>query len=530
VVLNQLVPSTRSEIASAIKKLCSSKSSPDDIIPTALLKLDEDFPSLMSHICNESFASATFPINLKCGIITPVLKKRGLDQSVPSNYRPISNLKVIAKLIEGIAASRLNKHLELVGYLHPLQSAYRRGFSTETATLYVSSQWRSALDDGKLVLIASLDVTAAFDTVNHQIILGRLFQAGVLGKAYSWFDSYLSSRSAVVKYGQARSSVLQLTCGVPQGSVLGPCLFNVYMADLCRMIENEGDDICFHVYADDVLLYIASRPDDLAGAVGRLQAIVNKVEKWMHLNHLLLSPDKTGLFLFHRKQAKIPGDIPSMSIGGKVIKFNASAPLKWLGVHFDPILDMSIQVNRTCQTCYLLLRMLRQIRPTLDRKSCLLLANALICSRIDYCNSLLFVMKGDLSMKLQRVMNLAARIVTKSRRVDHVTPLLKELGWPRIAARIVAKIALLTFKTIRQKSPHYLLAAITIYQPNRSLRSASQTTFNLVLGSANSSIGRGMWNVTAPQVWNSLPASIRVQGIKYDTFHQGLLSFLSSDV
>jgi hypothetical protein len=119
----------------------------------------------------------------------------------------------------------------------------------------VSSQWRAALDEGEVVCVASLDVSSAFDTVSHQIILSRLTQAGVVGTAHLWFASYLSNRCATVKFGQSRSSVLRLAHGVPQGSVLGPCLFNLYMADLCRVIESEGNDVHFHVYADDVLLF-----------------------------------------------------------------------------------------------------------------------------------------------------------------------------------------------------------------------------------------------------------------------------------
>jgi hypothetical protein len=246
-------------------------------------------------------------------------------------------------------------------------------------------------------------------------------------------------------------------------------------------------------------------------------------------NHLLLNPEKTGLFLFHRRRAKLPSTLPSVSIGNRKIEFNSSSSLRWLGVEFDPLLEMDIQVSHTCRSCYLLLRMLRQIRPTLSRSASLLLTNALICSRIDYCNSLLYATNNGTVSKLQRVLNLAVRVITNSRRSDHITPLLKDLGWLRVRERIIQKISILCFKSMQLQSPQYLSSAITVYKPSRSLRSVNSASLNLVLGSAKTMIGRGKWNVIAPQVWNALPENVREHGIKYAAFHTRLSSFLLSD-
>jgi hypothetical protein len=158
-------------------------------------------------MCNQSFHSGSFPSSLKMSVITPVVKKQGLDTDEMKNFRPVSNIKVISKLVESAAATRLMKHLNGITFFHPHQSAYRKFHSTETAILQVTDTWRRSIDNGRCVCIASLDVTAAFDSVNHEILLSRLKNAGVVGKAIEWFQSYLDGRTAVVKCRDARSNL-----------------------------------------------------------------------------------------------------------------------------------------------------------------------------------------------------------------------------------------------------------------------------------------------------------------------------------
>jgi hypothetical protein len=508
-------PTNPKEISVHLAKL-KKKTSPNDVFPNRLLTAEKDVIPFFTFICNRSFDEGTFPDVLKEAIITPVLKKPQLDPDIPSNYRPISNLAVLGKLLECIASARLTTHLEKVNYIHRNQSAYRRYHSTETATLRVSSDWRTALDLGKVVLVVSLDVTAAFDTVHHPTLLQKLINAGIIGKAHCWFTTYLKDRLATVKFGGAKSCAYPLLSGVPQGSVLGPLLFNLYMSDLARLLQ--AQDVNFHIYADDVIIYIACPPACLINTTMKVQLILGLVEKWMSCHNLLLSSSKTGAFLLHCNAKQLIHPLPHLIVSGNTVTLDTSSTFRWLGVDFDPGLTMCDFIGRTCCTCFMILRMLRQTRQSLNKSSAILLCNALVCSRIDYCCSLLVVADNTQTARLQSVLNLAARVISGRRKFDHISHVIHELQWPVVPIRIERRVQELVAKALNGVAPEYLAEELNIYIPRRSLRSSKSCSTTLVLGTAKKCIGRGAWSVAAPKFWNQLPENVRTRHPKSSKF------------
>ena len=202
---------------------------------------------------NRSFAEGTFPKLLKTAQVLPLLKKPGLDRANPVNFRPISNLNTISKVMERLVMLRLRPHLQSSSNFNPLQSAYRVGYSTETAVLKMLDSFYSAIDDKKLTTLISLDISAAFDTISHDTLLKRLeVEFGVEGKALSWLQSYLTDRCQFVKLGRHCSRTVTCSSGVPQGSVLGPLLFVVYVSPVGDLIKSHG--VSHHQYADDTQL------------------------------------------------------------------------------------------------------------------------------------------------------------------------------------------------------------------------------------------------------------------------------------
>jgi len=233
-----------------------------DPLSTRLLKDNIDLLApFITTLLNKSVSAGMFPALFKSAYITPRLKKASLDPADTKSYRPISNLPVLSKTLERLVAHQLVKHLDLWRLLPNLQSTYRAHRSTETAVLRVLSDILDALDRGDFAVLTLLDLSAAFDTVDHTTLLRRLQTTySITGTALVWFASYLHERKLSVWYRGFSSTSSSLLCGVPQGSVLGPILFLLYTADLLGLIE--GMDLHPHLYADDTQIYGFCAPDE----------------------------------------------------------------------------------------------------------------------------------------------------------------------------------------------------------------------------------------------------------------------------
>jgi hypothetical protein len=204
-----------------------------DPIPTSLLKqcVNPLLPAITT-IVNNSLLTGNVPPAFKLAHVTPLIKKASLDPTVLSNYRPVSNLPFVSKVLEKVVSSRLTSYLEDNGLQEPLQSAYRKFHSTETALVRTQNDVMEALGGQKACLMVLLDLSAAFDTVDHSQLLSTFGDFGVKGKALQWVGSYLSDRKQIVCLGKDSSEPQVLECGVPQGSVLGPVLFTVHTSSL----------------------------------------------------------------------------------------------------------------------------------------------------------------------------------------------------------------------------------------------------------------------------------------------------------
>ena len=196
------------------------------------------------------------PSILKHSVIKPLLKKQNLTTEEFSSFRPISNLKFLSKAIEKVVSHQLIDHLERNNINVPLQSAYKKNHSVETALLKVQNDILRDIDMNKSVFLVLLDLSAAFDTVNHDILLNRLNTSfGVRDLALKWFKSYLSDRQFYVSVPEGKSFSRSFDCGVPQGSILGPILFSLYISPIADIIHRH--ELGYHLYADDTQLYIS---------------------------------------------------------------------------------------------------------------------------------------------------------------------------------------------------------------------------------------------------------------------------------
>ncbi len=497
---------TAEEVALLIRRLPDNSSAADPI-PTSVLKDVADLVApYIAHLFNTSIAVGRFPSSFKRAFITPIIKKAGMDKEDVKSYRPISNLSVISKLLERLAARRLTIYLRDAKLLPLFQSGFRPLHSTETAVLKVLSDLLEALDRGDVGVLLLLDLSAAFDTVDHEILLQRLERTfGVSGRVLNWLASYLSGRDYFVRLGTDCSAVRQLTSGVPQGSVLGPLFFILYTVDLIKLIRSQN--LQPHLYADDTQLYGSCRPGDTSSLADRVASCVDLVASWMRSNRLCLNSDKTEVLWIStvRRQHQLP--VTPMLIDGAPV--NPARTVRNLGVYIDSDLVMKTHVAKVVAQCFAVLRHLRHIRRSVSPSTLQTLVVALVLSRIDYANSVLTGLPGYLIKRLQSVLNAAARLIYGLRRYDHISNALVMLHWLRIPERIQFKLAVLTHRVLHGTVPSYLgpLTRLSDVPGRRSLRSASSHHVAIPLTRC-STVGARSFPVAGATVWNSLPSDI----------------------
>ena len=269
-----------------VLKTSASKSSDLDPLPAKLFKqCQEELLPVITEIINKSLESGVVPSTLKSSRIVPLLKKATLDPDNLQSYRPISNLPLLAKVLERIVTKQLQGYLEDHNLGASMQSAYRRYHSTETALLRVNNDLLRAVDQHQEAVLVLLDLSSAFDTIDHETLLQRLAtRYGISDTVLSWFTSYLSGRVQAVSICGTLSNVHPLRYGVPQGSVIGPILFTLYSAALQDIVMAHG--LKCVMYADDTQLYVIFHPSDKACALQKLQQCVDDIKTWSVSNKL----------------------------------------------------------------------------------------------------------------------------------------------------------------------------------------------------------------------------------------------------
>ncbi|KAK3516005.1 hypothetical protein QTP70_000860, partial [Hemibagrus guttatus] len=450
-----------------ITRSCNPTTCPLDPIPSAMLQtISPDLLPFITTVINGSLTSGHVPTGFKKARVIPILKKPALDPSDISNYRPVSLLSFLSKILERVVCNQLSDYLMQNNLHDPNQSGFKAAHSTETALLAVTEKLHAARSAKLSSVLILLELSAAFDTVNHKTLLSTLRSLGICGTAWEWFASYLDGRSYQVTWKGLTSAPRRLSTGVPQGSVLGPLLFSLYTHSLGKVISSHG--FSYHCYADDTQLIFSFPPSDTT-ASARISACLADISSWMTAHQLKLNPSKTELLI-------IPGD-PSpaqdlaISLSNSMISPTASA--RNLGVTMDNQLSFSSHVTNVTRSCRFLLYNIRRIRPFLSTQATQVLVQSLVISRLDYCNSLLAGLPLNAIRPLQMIQNAAARLVFNLPKFSHITPLLRSLHWLPVAARIRFKTLMLAYKAKNGPAPSYLKALVTSRTAPRLLRSTS---------------------------------------------------------
>ena len=471
-----------------------------DKISSRILK--DSLPSTLTtitHIVNNSFVTNTFARAWKTAEVTPILKCGNPD--VPNNYRPISLLPIVSKVTERLVHGQLMEHLIRNNKLAAHQSGNRKLHSTETALLYVTDQLLQAMDNKKVSIMVLLDMSKAFDSIRHDILLSKLQNLDFSQGALDWFQSYLSNRQQCVRIGDAVSKVLPLEFGVPQGSILGPVLFTIYVNDLLSVPKR-----CLSAsYVDDCKLYLSFSPAELPTSILALNEDLTRISQWCCKNSLLINPDKTKVLAVGLPQ--LLKKLSSFSITLFDKEITPVPVVKDLGVLLDTRLSYNQHITEIASKCLFKLYQINRIKHLLDRKTLLLVINSFVFSKLQYCSTVWSNTSSSNIDKLQKVQNFAGRIILGLRKYDHISDGLRSLKWLPIREKLILNDATMMHKCINKLVPDYLADMFKSRSQVHNRQTRSSGALDIPL--CRLSTGQRSFAFRGAKLWNSLNDNIK---------------------
>ena len=491
-----LSPTIEDWCKSSLSGLNINKGTGSDGIPASMLKLASSV--IMKPICsifNHSIQTSTFPTSWKHAIVHPLHK--GGDPSSLSNYRPISILPACSKVLERHVKHQLYHHLSENGLIYPLQSGFRPGHSTTTSLLFCTDTWSKALDSGKFVATLFIDVSKAFDTVNHSLLLSKLTNLGLDPSTVQWFRSYLANRSQSTHVEGYTSTSRPLSSGVPQGSILGPSLFSAFINDLPNTIT----DATTVLFADDTTIFVTGH--DISNITNTLQNCLNLVNLWMKSNGLKLNPLKTNSMLLHSSRKT---NLPplNLSLDGHTIK--QVRVYKFLGIQINDTLTWKDHIDFIISKASRQINLLRRLSWFLPTPLRILFYKSYILPIFDYCDVVWQRCTSQESTRLERLHNLAIKTILHKSRSDSASAARQQLGVTSLEHRRRLHLAQQVFKSVKGIHPPYLK---DLFKPptHHYHTRGSASDFNLPPVKTN--MGKQSYTYRGTSIWRSLPTDAK---------------------
>ena len=441
------------QVLKVLQNLSVTKATGLDNIQAKVLKICA--PSIaqsISYIFNLSLRTGSFPCEWKTARISALFKK-GSKLEV-GNYRPISILPVISKCLEKLVHDQVYEYLSRNELLARQQSGFRPRHSTQTSLHLILEDLYSGIHQGNLVGMVALDLRKAFDTVDHAILLDKLKHYGFLSSSLSWFTSYLTDRRQISQINGSLSDSADIRTGVPQGSILGPLLFVIYMNDLPTSLEH-----CHvNMYADDTAFYISA--PSVNEITLYLQTDLVNVSHWLNVNKLSLHIGKTSTMLICSRQKRCHLPVKDINIKLQDQDIVQTDTCNYLGVNLDCNLTFDNHMNRVCGKICQSLGVLKRASMFVPYDTKLILYNTLVLPHFDYCSTVWDVCSDYHISRLQKLQNRGMRILLGCDRKTHICDMLVKLKWLNVRQRFFLNKCVLMYKIIHHLTPSYMDSVI----------------------------------------------------------------------
>lgn len=505
-----LIPTDKYEIMNVIDNLNTKKSCGFDNISINMIKKSKrNICNILELLINNSFQTGIIPDKTKIAKITPIFKN-GNKEHV-TNYRPISVLPIISKIMEKIMNKRLLNFLQKSKFFYPNQYGFRKNSNSETAVVDITSDIQLQLDKKQNCGIISLDLCKAFDTVNHEILLKKMYDIGIRGNSYNWFKNYLTNRYQFVSINNHSSSYKKIICGVPQGSVLAPSLFLIYINSICSL-RLKGT---IKLFADDTtIFYYGKNFDDIRNNM------VNDLEiiwDWLKFNKLSINISKSSFMFISKQNIKLNKD-PIMLDGQKIIYCNY---IKFLGLYIDENLTWKIHINKVKEKIVPYVGIISKIRHYLPLKQLKLVYFSFIYSHLQYLVSVWGTAPNTHLNQLRTLQNKAIKFMYKLSYLEPTINLYVPNNLLDINNLYKYRICIYIFSIIH-KEKHS--SVILTYNNNIHTHHTRQEN-NLTLINIHSNVGKKSVHFLGIKTYNQLPTKLKeIKTIS--TFKNKLKKFL----
>ena len=515
-------PVCEQDVIKTAKSLKSMALGVDQINSFVVKALLPRISSVLVDIINASFEQRVFPDRWKKAVVTPI-PKVSMPMS-PSDFRPISLLPCLSKIIEKLANIQIVAYITEHSFLDPNQSAYKKNHSTQTALLKLCEDIYDIIDDSEITLLILLDFSKAFDTVNHKLLIAKLEILGFEKCTLDWILSYLSGRSQMVKTNTENSNWSPIQNGVPQGSILGPLLFTILISDMRVSIWNGS----YITYADDTNLYWESEVDTINSTIEQANKVLDQVSTYCVDTCLRLNETKSKYIFIGSKPAlrKLKAqDVDTIKIKGSDLEQVYCA--KVLGVLVDEILSWQKMVNKNISSSMGNFYQMNRFKKFLDYDAKISLCDSIVLSQFNYCDIVYSNMDIFLEKKIQKIQNTCLRFIFNYRLKDPIdqNALLQKLGWLNMKQRRVQHGLTMIYKILNGHAPHYLSDTFTLTNEihNVNTRRAHSTIW--INKQAKSKLHRKSYSFYMAKIYNTLPENLQ-NAVSTDSFKKSLKRFI----